>query len=301
MMMHDYHKPVLLKEAIDGLDIREGGVYVDATFGGGGHSRSILKHLAGGRLIAFDQDEDAIVNVPDDERIHFLHQNFRYMKNFLKYYGYLPVDGILADLGVSSHQLNEAERGFSSRYEGPLDMRMSQSSEKTAKNILNKYDAESLSNVFFLYGEIRQAKKLAEAVVLYRQQRPLETTSQLIDILKPMVPAGRENKFFARVFQALRIEVNGELDALKALLIQSNEVLKTGGRLVVISYHSLEDRLVKNFMKAGNFEGKQEKDFFGRLIAPFKPVTKMITPGEQELRENPRSRSAKLRIAEKNQ
>lgn len=300
MTMHDYHKPVLLGEAIDGLNIREDGIYVDATFGGGGHSREILKRLTAGRLIAFDQDEDAIGNIPEDERLIFLNQNFRYMKNFLKYYGQLPVDGVLADLGVSSHQLDRAERGFSSRYEGPLDMRMNQSSEKTARSILNKYDAASLSNVFFLYGEIRQAKKMAERIVSFRQEEQLETTTQLIDVLKPMMPAGRENKFLARVFQALRIEVNGELDALKALLTQSNEVVKAGGRLVVISYHSLEDRLVKNFMKAGNFEGKQEKDFYGRLIAPFQPVSKLITPGEQELSENPRSRSAKLRIAEKN-
>ncbi len=294
-----YHKPVMLEAALEGLAVKAGGTYVDATFGGGGHARAILQRLGEGRLVAFDQDEDALANLPDDDRLTFLNQNFRYMKNFLKLYGYLPVDGILADLGVSSHQFDQAGRGFSTRLEGPLDMRMNRHSEPSAKTVVNEYDTGRLAEVLRLYGELRQSRKIAAAIDQARKEQPLETTGELTDLLKRLAPRGRENKFMAQVFQALRIEVNSELGALRELLIQSEEVLKDGGRLVVISYHSLEDRLVKNYMRAGNFSGEPEKDFYGRIIRPFVPLWKPRTPEPAEVEENSRARSARLRVAEK--
>lgn len=294
-----YHNPVMLNEAIEGLAVTTGGTYVDATFGGGGHAAAILDKLGDGRLIAFDQDDEAANNLPEDDRILFLNHNFRYIKNFLKYYGYPKVDGILADLGVSSHQFDKAERGFSTRYDSPLDMRMNKESTFTAKNVLNEYDTKKLADVFFLYGEIKNARKIADIIAKQRSIKPLETTGQLTDLLKPMAPKKRENKYMAQVFQALRIEVNAELDALKELLEKSVEVLKEGGRLVVISYHSLEDRLVKNFMKSGRFDGKQEKDFYGHLHRPLMPVGKLQTPCEEELATNNRARSARFRVAVK--
>ncbi len=294
-----YHEPVMLEAAIEGLSLAHDGTYVDATYGGGGHSRVILERLTGGKLIAFDQDEDALANVPDNPHLLFLDQNFRYMKNFLKYHRCIPVDGILADLGVSSHQFDAGERGFSIRFDGPLDMRMNRSAKCTAKQVVNTYDAEKLSHIFFQYGELRMARKAAMAIEKARTLSPIETTGQLADILRPLAPRLKENKFLAQAFQALRIEVNGELDALKALLQQSTEVLREGGRLVVISYHSLEDRLVKHFMRAGNFEGVVEKDFYGNPLCPLKPVGKHQTANAREMENNPRARSARLRVAEK--
>ncbi len=294
-----YHRPVLLQSCIEGLNIKAGGTYVDVTFGGGGHSALILEKLKDGRLVAFDQDPDAANNLPDDNRLLFINQNFRYMKNFLKMHGAMPVDGILADLGISSWQIDQAERGFSTRFHGPLDMRMDKESVLSAKEVLNEYEKNELVKVFRLFGELKNAHKIAEEITFHRKAESLETTEQLKQVLQKLAPRGKENKFFAQVFQALRIEVNAELDVLKEFLKQSIEVLKPGGRLVIISYHSLEDRLVKNFIKAGNFEGQQEKDFFGNVLAPLKAVGKLIVPDEKEQIENPRSRSAKLRIAEK--
>ena len=294
-----YHRPVLLQSCIEGLDIKAGGTYVDVTFGGGGHSALILENLIEGRLIAFDQDPDAANNLQEDNRLLFINQNFRYMKNFLKLHGTIPVDGILADLGISSWQIDQAERGFSTRFYGPLDMRMDKQSVLSAREVLNEYEIDELSKVFRLYGELRNAHKIAGEIEFQRKTESLETTEQLKQVLQKLAPRGKENKFFAQVFQALRIEVNNELDVLKEFLKQSAEVLIPGGRLVVISYHSLEDRLVKNFIKAGNFEGQQEKDFYGNVLAPLKAVGKLIVPDEKEQIENPRSRSAKLRIAEK--
>jgi len=294
-----YHRPVLLQSCIEGLDIKAGGTYVDVTFGGGGHSALILENLTDGKLIAFDQDPDAANNLPDDDRLLFINQNFRYMKNFLKLQGAIPVDGIMADLGISSWQIDQPERGFSTRFHGPLDMRMDKQSVLSAKEVLNEYEKNELVRVFRFYGELRNAHKIAEEIAFHRKTESLETTEQLKQILQKLALRGKENKFFAQVFQALRIEVNNELDVLKEFLKQSVDVLKPGGRLVVISYHSLEDRLVKNFIKAGNFEGQQEKDFFGNVLAPLKAIGKLIVPDEKEQNENPRSRSAKLRIAEK--
>ncbi len=294
-----YHRPVLLQSCIEGLGIKAGGTYVDVTFGGGGHSGLILENLTDGRLLAFDQDPDAANNLPDDDRLLFINQNFRYMKNFMKLHGAIPVDGILADLGISSWQIDQPERGFSTRFHGPLDMRMDKKNALSAKEVLNEYEKNELVKVFRLYGELKNAHKIAEEIAFYRKTESLENTEQLKQVLQKLAPRGKENKFFAQVFQALRIEVNNELDVLKEFLKQSAEVLKPGGRLVVISYHSLEDRLVKNFIKAGNFDGQQEKDFFGNVLAPMKPVGKLIIPDEKEQTENPRSRSAKLRIAEK--
>ena len=295
-----YHNPVLLHEAIEGLAVIPGGIYVDATFGGGGHSRAILEKLdEKGRLIAFDQDPEAAGNVPGDQRLQFLNHNFRYMQNFLRMYGFLPVNGILADLGVSSHQFDQAYRGFSTRFPGPLDMRMNRDSGLSASEIIHTYDEAQLRDVFFLYGELRNAGKIAGMITRKRKSDTIDTTDQLMDTLRDAAPRGRENQFFARVFQALRIEVNKELDALRDLLEQSLEVLKPGGRLVVISYHSLEDRLVKNFMRAGNFEGSIRKDFYGNPQVPFKPAGKSMAPSAGEISKNPRARSARLRIAEK--
>jgi len=296
-----YHKAVMLDAAINGLSVKPAGTYVDATFGGGGHSRAILDKLDDGRLIAFDQDEDAIRNLPDDPRLVFLNHNFRFLKNFLKWHESIPVDGILADLGISSHQIDKSERGFSTRFDGPLDMRMNRKSDKSAANVVNNYTTDELANVLYLYGELKNAKKIANAIEKRRSAQAIETTGQLVELLTPLAARGREMKFMAQVFQALRIEVNGELDALKALLEQSVEVLKPGGRLVIISYHSLEDRLVKNFLRSGNFEGKIEKDFFGNVSGPFKLVSKLQKASDEEIKQNKRARSARLRIAEKNQ
>jgi 16S rRNA (cytosine1402-N4)-methyltransferase len=294
-----YHRPVLLQACIDGLNIKAGGIYVDVTYGGGGHSALILENLENGKLVAFDQDPDAADNLPDDERLLFINQNFRYMKNFLKLHGAIPVDGILADLGISSWQIDQPERGFSTRFQGPLDMRMDRQSPLSARDVVNTFAREELKNIFKLYGELKNAHRIASEIEFHRKTEEIETTEQLKKVLQKLAPRGKENKFFAQVFQALRIEVNNELDVLKDFLRQSAEVLKPGGRLVVIAYHSLEDRLVKNFIRAGNFEGEQEKDFFGNVIAPLKSVEKLIVPGQDEQDENPRSRSAKLRIAEK--
>jgi 16S rRNA (cytosine1402-N4)-methyltransferase len=294
-----YHIPVLLQPSIDGLNIQGNGIYVDATFGGGGHSRKILEKLQSGKLLAFDQDPDAKKNAPDDNRLIFINENFRYLKNFLKLHQVLPVDGILADLGVSSWQIDQAERGFSTRFHGPLDMRMNKKNDLTAATVVNGYEPEQLTEIFKLYGELKNARKISAEILFHRKNAAIETTDDLKNVLQKLAPRGKENKFFAQVFQALRIEVNNELEVLKDLLKDSIDSLKPGGRLVVISYHSLEDRLVKNFMRSGNFKGEAEKDFYGNTLSPIKPVSKLIIPDEQEQEENPRSRSAKLRIAEK--
>lgn len=296
-----YHIPVLLNKSVEGLNLCSDGVYVDATFGGGGHSREILKQLgADGKLIVFDQDVDAFANKPDDDRLVFVQQNFRYLKNYLRLYGAIPVDGILADLGVSSYQFDEGARGFSIRFDGPLDMRMQQNQAKTAADVVNAYPEEELNKIFRLYGEINNSRCMASAICSQRKIKPFETTFQLIEAVEKCVPATRKNKLLAMLFQAIRIEVNEELEVLCEFLEQSSQVLKPGGRLVVISYHSLEDRLVKNFMKTGNFEGKLKKDFYGNNLVDLKPVVnKAIVPNEDEINKNSRARSAKLRIAEK--
>lgn len=299
--MSEYHVPVLLKQSVDGLVVDKNGCYVDVTFGGGGHSRLILSQLSqGGKLISFDQDEEAKQNLINDERFEFMDSNFRFLKNFLKVMNVMPVDGILADLGVSSHQFDVPQRGFSIRFEGPLDMRMSHGLDVTAADVVNTYDEKSLRDIFYQFGEVKIAKKLAQEIVLARGSTSLKTTQNLIDLVKGVAGQKMAASELPKIFQALRIEVNQELHALKDLLKQSLDVLKTGGRLVVISYHSLEDRQVKNFMRSGNFEGKVEKDFFGNLVRPIQPVfTKAIVPNAEEIAVNPRSRSAKLRIAEK--
>ncbi|MFT3754250.1 MAG: 16S rRNA (cytosine(1402)-N(4))-methyltransferase RsmH [Paludibacter sp.] len=295
-----YHIPALLKETIDGLDIKPDGVYVDVTFGGGGHSREILARLGkNGKLLGFDQDEDAAKNALDDPRFIFVRSNFRYLKNFLRYHNIEKVDGILADLGVSSHHFDEAERGFSFRFDGALDMRMNTKSPLTAAVLLNTYSEEQLADVFYLYGELHNSRKIARTVVNARAKQPFDRIFPFIEVLKPFFGREKEKKDMARVFQALRIEVNKEMDVLKSLLNQSLEVLKPEGRLVVLTYHSLEDRLMKNFIRSGNFEGKQEKDFYGNVLAPLKAVNnKVIVADEDEVERNPRARSAKLRIAE---
>lgn len=296
----EYHNPVLLKECIEGLNINPAGIYVDVTFGGGGHSREILKYLTTGKLYAFDQDEDAVKNKIDDERFVLIKQNFRYLKNFLKMYNALPIDGLLADLGVSSHQFDEAERGFSTRFNAKLDMRMDQNGKLTAADVLNTYSEDELKRIFKLYGEIDNAGYLASIIFHNRKDKHIDTVNDLKVMITKCVKKGRENQYYAQVFQALRIEVNKELDVLQELLTQSLEVLKPGGRLVVISYHSLEDRLVKNIMRSGKFEGEVEKDFFGNQLTPFKQITKKpIVPSAEENEINSRARSAKLRIAEK--
>ncbi len=300
-MENVYHTPALLQPCMDGLQIKSSGIYVDVTFGGGGHSREILKNLgANGHLYSFDQDLDALQNVVDDTRFTFVRSNFRYLSNFLRYYGVESVDGILADLGVSFHHFDDAERGFSFRFDGALDMRMNQRSEFTAADLLNTYDEKTLSDIFYQYGELNNAKKLASAIVKVRATKPFVRIADLVDVVEPFVGKDKQKKDMARLFQALRIEVNHEMDALKEMLQQSLEKLSVGGRLVVLTYHSLEDRLVKNFMKAGNFEGKVEQDFYGNRLSPFKLVNnKVIVASEEEVEANPRSRSAKLRIAEK--
>lgn len=297
----EYHLPVMLDECMEGLNIKPAGIYVDATFGGGGHSRELLKRLGEtGRLIAFDQDADAVQNAMDDTRLVMVHENFKYLKNFLRMQGVVSVDGIMADLGVSSHQLDEAERGFSTRYDGPLDLRMDRRQAVTAADIVNTLDEGDLRHLLSLYGELPNAGAMAHAICQARQAEAIRTTDELKRAVSKLLPRGRENKYMAMLFQALRIEVNGELDALKALLTQAVEVLKPGGRLVVLSYHSLEDRLVKNMIKAGNFEGVIEKDFYGNPIVPLKPVGRRpITASATELAQNSRARSAKLRVAER--
>ncbi|MCQ2273851.1 MAG: 16S rRNA (cytosine(1402)-N(4))-methyltransferase RsmH [Bacteroidales bacterium] len=297
----DYHQPVMLNECIEGLNIRPDGTYVDVTFGGGGHSRAIMQHLGQeGRLIGFDQDADALANALDDSRFTLIHENFRYLKNFLRLHGVRGVDGVLADLGVSSHQFDVADRGFSTRFDGELDLRMDRRQELTAKDIVNSADERELTRLLRLYGELPNAFQMAKAICHARMEKPIETTFDLREAVSRHLPRGAENKYLAMLFQALRIEVNGELEALQAMLQQAVEILNPGGRLVVMSYHSLEDRLVKNFFKTGNFEGKLEKDFYGNPIVPLKLVArKAITASEEELQRNNRARSAKLRVAEK--
>lgn len=299
--MTDYHIPALLQESIDGLNIQPNGTYVDVTFGGGGHSKEILSRLGdGGKLYGFDQDEEAYENVLHDDRFIFVRSNFRYLNNFLQYYQVEKVDGILADLGVSSHHFDDEERGFSFRFDSQLDMRMNRSAKNTAADILNNYDEEQLSNLFYLYGELRMARKIATAIVFARQKKPITTVNEFLEIMDRFAYRDKEKKVLAQAFQALRIEVNQELDALSEMLLQSVEYLVAGGRLSVISYHSLEDRMVKNFFRSGNIEGKIEKDFFGNPLTNLKIINrKVIIPSEEEQRINPRSRSAKLRVAEK--
>lgn len=294
-----YHIPVLLKESIEGMDIKKSGTYVDVTFGGGGHSKEILSKLGEkGRLISFDQDEDAEKNIVDDKRFTFVRSNFRYLKNFLRYHKIDGVDAILADLGVSSHHFDDAERGFSFRYDAKLDMRMNKRSSSTAADIVNKYTEEQLANIFFLYGELKNSRKLASTIVKARTEGEITTIEHFIDVIKHLFGREREKKEMAKVFQALRIEVNQEMEALKEMLFAAIDVLKEGGRLVVITYHSLEDRIVKNIIKSGNLEGKIETDFYGNINSPLKAINnKVIIPTDEEIERNPRSRSAKLRIA----
>ena len=300
MISMEYHNPVLLKESVDGLDIKPDGVYVDVTFGGGGHSREILKRLGpNGKLIAFDQDTDALANAIEDSRFLLLNQNFRLMKRFLRFHGFKTVDGILADFGVSSHQFDVAERGFSTRFEADLDMRMNRESNFSAFTVINKYEEKDLKNVLANYGELRNASAMAKVIVAAREEEKIKTSEQLKKILKRFLPGHKENKILAQIYQAIRIEVNQELEALKEFLLQTAEVLEPGGRMSLISYHSLEDRLVKRYIRDGVFEGEAEKDVFGRVEVPFKSVGKFIIPSEEELKENNRARSAKLRIAEK--
>lgn len=301
MNCETYHKPVMLNECLEALDIKPNGIYIDVTYGGGGHSREIVKQLsAEGHLYGFDQDLDAMAGAMTDDRFTFVRSNFRYIKNWMQYYDVDGVDGILADLGVSSHHLDEAERGFSFRYDAPLDMRMNQTARLTAAKVVNEYSEEDLSNIFYLYGEMKNSRKLASTIVKARQQKEIQTTGELADLMRPLLGRDREKKDLAKVFQALRIEVNGEMKVLQQMLQSAIEVLKPGGRLVVMTYHSLEDRMVKNLMKSGNIEGKVEQDFFGNILSPIRPVKKgVITASNTELEENPRSRSAKLRIGEK--
>ncbi len=296
-----YHIPVLLHPSVDGMNIQPGGIYVDVTFGGGGHSREILRRMDDtARLYSFDQDEDAEKNIVDDPRFTFVRSNFRYLRNFLRYYHHEQVDAILADLGVSSHHFDDSERGFSFRFEGKLDMRMNKRSGLTAADVVNTYSEERLADLFYLYGELKNSRKLAATLVKARASAPLTTIEEFLAVVKPLFGREREKKELAKVFQALRIEVNQEMEALKEMLAAAVRVLKPGGRLVVITYHSLEDRLVKNLMKTGNTEGRVVKDFFGRVETPFRLVTnKVIVPDEAEQQRNPRSRSAKLRIAER--
>ncbi len=295
-----YHIPVLLRESVDGLEIKPDGVYIDVTFGGGGHSREILSRLGKkGHLYSFDQDADAEKNIVDDDRFTFVRSNFRYIKNWMRYYEVEQIDGLLADLGVSSHHLDDESRGFSFRFDAPLDMRMNRQAGKTAADIVNDYDEEQLADIFYLYGELKNARKLATAIVKARQTQRIATTGDLLQVTEKLFPREREKKEMAKLFQALRIEVNHEMEALKEMLNGSKDLLCEGGRLSVITYHSLEDRLVKNMMKAGNAEGKVTQDFFGRTEAPLKPIGKVIVPDEEEQARNPRSRSAKLRIAER--
>lgn len=299
-MLMDYHKPVLLKETVAGLDIKPAGIYVDVTFGGGGHSREILSHLSEeGRLLAFDQDPDAQANIIDDPRFTLIPENFRFLKRFLRFHGYKQVDGILADFGVSSHQFDQAERGFSTRFNADLDMRMNPTTGQSAKELVNTASETELTAILRNYGELRPAAGMARLIIARRTEEEITDTHTLKAVLKRFMPRNRENKIMAQVFQALRIAVNDELAALKDFLLQTQDVLKPGGRLSVISYHSLEDRLVKRYMRNGLFEGEPEKDVFGRVEVPFKPVGKFIVPTSEEIEINNRARSAKLRIAQK--
>lgn len=293
-----YHNPVLLKESVDGLNIKEDGVYVDVTFGGGGHSKEILKRLGeNGKLFAFDQDADALQNKIDDERFVLISENFRFISRFLRFYGIKKVDGVLADLGVSSHQFDEAERGFSTRFDGELDMRMNQRTKKSAKEIINNYSEEKLAEILFLYGELRNSRKIARTIVGKRSENKIETIAELKKVVNPFLIRGKEHKILAQIFQAIRIEVNEELEVLKEFLQQIPDLLNEDGRLSVISYHSLEDRLVKRFIRTGMFEGEPEKDMFGNSNEPLKKVGKLIIPNKEEIALNNRARSAKLRLA----
>lgn len=296
-----YHIPALLNETIEGLNINPNGVYVDVTFGGGGHSREIIKHLGeNGKLFGFDQDMDAYQNKINDERFTFVHSNFRYLQNFLKFHGVKQVDGILADLGVSFHHFDDGERGFSFRYDdAKLDMRMSRENDIDARTVINTYSEESLTRILKLFGDLKNAKRIAMAIVKARTSKPLETIADLLDVVKPLTNPRQEKKELSQIFQAFRMEVNHEVDALAEFLEQAIKVLKPGGRLAIITYHSIEDRMVKNFMKSGNIDGKVETDFFGNIIANIKPLSKPIAPSNKEVEANPRSRSAKLRIATK--
>lgn len=296
-----YHIPALLNECIDGLNISPNGTYIDVTFGGGGHSRGIIERLGtNGKLFSFDQDSDAEKNIIADKRFTFVKSNFRFLKNFMKYHNIEQVDGIIADLGVSFHHFDEAERGFSFRFDGKLDMRMNRRGGNSAAEVINKYPESKIADILYYYGEMRNARKIAAEIVKKRESKVIETTSDLLSIIKGMINPKQEKKELAQIFQALRIEVNDEMTSLKSMLQQSVEMLKPGGRIVVLTYHSLEDRIVKDFFRYGNFDGKAEQDFFGRLIAPLKQINnKVITPSEEEIERNPRSRSAKLRIAEK--
>lgn len=298
-----YHVPVLLKESVDGLNITEGGNFVDVTFGGGGHSKEIYSRMdKNGHLYSFDQDADAEKNADgfDTKRFTFVRSNFRFLKNFMRYYGVEHIDGLLADLGVSSHHFDDSARGFSFRFEGKLDMRMNQRAGMTAADVVNTYEEERLADVLYLYGELKQSRKIAAALVKARQEKPIETIGDIMEVSKTFFRNEREKKDMAKLFQALRIEVNHEMDALKEMLKSATEMLKPGGRLVIITYHSLEDRIVKNLMKTGNVEGKEDKDFFGKVNTPYRLVNRqVIVPTDEEMARNPRSRSAKLRIAEK--
>ena len=295
-----YHVPVLLQESVDGLDIQPDGIYVDVTFGGGGHSREILSRLGPkGHLYSFDQDADAEKNIVADDRFTFVRSNFRYIRNWMRYYGVEQIDGLLGDLGVSSHHFDDESRGFSFRFDAPLDMRMNKRAGLTAADVMNDYSEEQLADVFYLYGELKNARRLAKTIADYRKGKRIETTADLSDTVEPLMRSEREKKDLARVYQALRIEVNHEMDALRDMLCGATDLLRDGGRLSIITYHSLEDRIVKNVMKAGNVEGRIEQDFFGRITSPFRLVNKVTTPSDEELQRNPRSRSAKLRIAEK--
>ena len=295
-----YHEAVLLSESVQGLNIKPDGIYVDVTFGGGGHSREIIKNLSKGQLFAFDQDTDANNNILEKENFKLLNTNFRNIKNFLRVEGINEIDGLLADLGVSSHQFDISERGFSTRFSGPLDMRMNLNSELDAKHIINNYSQQYLAKIFFEYGELRESRKIAKTIVAARKEKQILTTNQLLDCIQHLTVERKRNQFFSRVFQAIRIEVNDEIQALKEMLNAATDLLKVGGRLSVISYHSLEDRLVKNLVKKGNIEGNLQKDFYGNPLKNFKEISKkVIVPSEQEIKTNPRARSAKLRIAEK--
>ena len=295
-----YHIPALLYESIEGLNIRPEGIYVDVTFGGGGHSMEILKKLTTGKLIAFDQDEDAMKNVPDDSRLIFLNQNFRFLKNNLRFHGIDSADGIIADLGVSFHQFDEPGRGFTFRQDAPLDMRMNKNNPVSAADLLRDTGEAALADIFYNFGELKNSRQIAREIVAARSKKPLNNVSDIMSAIGRFAPFRQEHKFYARVFQALRIAVNSEIDSLKDMLEQSLAILKSGGRLAIITYHSLEDRVVKNFMRTGNFEGIEEKDFYGNLKTPFRLITKKgITPGEEEIERNTRSRSSRLRVAEK--
>ncbi len=295
-----YHIPALLKESIDGLNLQPDGIYVDVTFGGGGHSMEILRRLERGKLIAFDQDDDAGINIPSDERLIFLNQNFRFLKNNLLFNNISSIDGLIADLGVSFHQFDEPERGFTFRQDAPLDMRMNKNSTVTASHLLKTMDESSLADIFYRYGELTNSRRIARDIAAARITKPIETVDDIINAVGKLAPYHQEHKFYAKLFQALRIAVNHEIDYLQEMLEQALSVLKTGGRLVIISYHSLEDRVVKNFMKTGNFEGEEKKDFYGNTETPFRIINrKGTTPDEEEITVNKRARSARLRIAEK--